>query len=193
MHRYYSVVQLHNHGNGAEECKGTFLSLWPRVDATGQPNNGVDYVPHHHEGSEASLDGLSELTNCEPPNTPNTPVLQHYSQSGPDVVQLKQLLMKLFHDEYSSAKSLAASKPIQPCLATNEQEENVRVLSGIDLNRPICTSPDNLKSFETWASHASTPQFKTVVEKYELPATLSFWRNITDTGLAGTRKHVNTR
>lgn len=51
-------------------------------------------------------------------------------------------------------------------LAGNEQEVNVQETE-IDLQGPIRTTPGDSKSFETWASHASTPQFKTVVEMYE--------------------------
>lgn len=122
---------------------------------------------------------LSDLTNREPPNTP---VFQDHSQPGLDMVQLKQSLVKLIHDGYSSAGSFAATEPIQPCFASNEQEENVQVPSGIDSNRPICTTPDDSKSSETWAFHAPTPRFKTVVETYVLPAIFSFWSNIIDTG-----------
>lgn len=46
-----------------------------------------------------------------------------------------------------------------------QREENVQALEEVDLKSPICTIPDDFKSFEKWASKS---QFKTVVETYEL-------------------------
>jgi hypothetical protein len=54
-----------------------------------------------------------------------------------------------------------ATKPAQAPCASKEQEENVQVVDEIDLKSPICTTPEDFKSFEKWAS---TPQLKTVVE-----------------------------
>ncbi|KAJ6004567.1 ATPase AAA-type core [Penicillium canescens] len=110
---------------------------------------------------------LSDLSNREPPNTP---VFQQHSQPGPDMVQLKQLLAKLIHDGYPSVETIEATKPAQSCVASNEQEENAQVAEAIDLESPISTTPDDFKSFEKWASHASTPQFKTVVETWDKEA-----------------------
>lgn len=101
---------------------------------------------------------LSDLTNREPPNTP---VYQLDSQPGPDMVQLKQLLLKLIRDGYPSVETIQATKPAQPCSNNNEQKENVRAADAIVLESPISTTPDDFKSFEKWAS---TPQFKTVAE-----------------------------
>jgi hypothetical protein len=44
---------------------------------------------------------LSNLANTQ---TANTPVFQDHPQPAPDVVHLKQLLMKLIDDEYCSAE-----------------------------------------------------------------------------------------
>ena len=104
---------------------------------------------------------LLYLTDREPPNTP---VSQDQSPSGLDMLQLKKLLVKLTHDELSLAELSVASKPTKTCSATNKQE-NVPAPDGFDLQNHICTPPDDFKSFEKWAS---TPQFKTVVETYEL-------------------------
>lgn len=103
---------------------------------------------------------LLDPTNREPPNTP---VSQDQSPSGLDMVQLKQLLVKLTHDETSLAELSVAIKPAQSCSASNEQE-SVPGPDGFDLKNPICTTPDDFESFEKWAS---TPQFKTVMETYE--------------------------
>lgn len=100
---------------------------------------------------------MLDLTNQEPPNTPAS---QDQSPPGLDMVRLKQLMIKLSHDEYASAELLVATKPAQSC-----QEERVQVAEAIDLDSPICTTPDDFKSFEKWAW---APQFKTVVETYEL-------------------------
>jgi hypothetical protein len=105
---------------------------------------------------------LLDLTNPEPPNTP---VSQHQSPAGPDMVRLKQLLVKLTRNERASVGPFVTPDPAQSGLANNEQEEVVQVADEIDLDRPICTTPDDFKSFEKWAS---TPSFKTVVETYEL-------------------------
>ncbi|OQD67117.1 hypothetical protein PENDEC_c046G00242 [Penicillium decumbens] len=84
---------------------------------------------------------LLNLANTE---IANAPVFQDHSQPGPDVVLLKQLLVKLTD-------------------ASNEQEENVE----IDLKIPICTTPEDFKSFEKWASKS---QFKTVLETWDKEA-----------------------
>ncbi|KAJ5991667.1 hypothetical protein N7522_011874 [Penicillium canescens] len=106
---------------------------------------------------------LLDLTNREPPNTP---VSQDQPPSGLDIVQLKQLLVKLTRDELSLAELSVAIKPAQSCSASNEQE-NVPGLDGFDRKNPICTTPDDFKSFEKWAS---TPKFKTVVETWNKEA-----------------------
>ncbi|KAJ5091678.1 ATPase AAA-type [Penicillium alfredii] len=116
-------------------------------------------------GSERATGPTSR--NCEPPNTP---VFQHLSQPGPDMVQLKQLLVKVIHDGYPSIGTIEATKPAQSCFASNEQEENAQAAKVIDLESPISTTPDDFKSFENWASYASTPQFKTVVETWDKEA-----------------------
>lgn len=108
---------------------------------------------------------LLDLTNREPPNTP---VSQDQSPSGFDMIQLKQLLVKLTRDKCASAEQSVATKPTQSCSASNEQE-GVQVAGETDLNSPICTTPDDFKSFEKWAS---TAQFKSVTETYEPPTPL---------------------
>jgi hypothetical protein len=104
---------------------------------------------------------LLDLTNKEPPNTP---VSHDQFPPGPDMVRLKQLLVKLTRDECASAELFVATNSAQSCPASNKQGEGVQVADAIDLDSPICTTPDDFKSFEKWAS---TPQFKTVVETYE--------------------------
>ncbi|KAJ5438124.1 uncharacterized protein N7458_009122 [Penicillium daleae] len=106
---------------------------------------------------------LLDLTNKEPPNTS---VSQDESPPGPVMVQLKQLLVKLMHNEYASAELPAATDTAQSCLESNKQED-IQVADGIALSSPICTAPDDFKSFAKWAS---TPQFKTDKEacKYKV-------------------------
>ncbi|EKV12768.1 hypothetical protein PDIG_42040 [Penicillium digitatum PHI26] len=99
---------------------------------------------------------LFDLTNRDPPNTP---VFQDHSPPGPDMVQLKQLLEKVIRKGYSSAE------PSQSCFFSNEKAEKVQAADGLDLESPICTTPDGFKSFEKWASKS---QFKTVVETNDL-------------------------
>jgi hypothetical protein len=105
---------------------------------------------------------LLDLTIQEPSNTPVAP---DQSPPGPDIAQLKQLLLKLTGDERASVGPFVATNPAQSGLANIEEEEVVQVADEIDLNRPICTTPDDFRSFEKWAS---TLPFKTVVETYEL-------------------------
>lgn len=113
---------------------------------------------------------LLDPTDQEPPSTP---VSQDQSPPGLDMVRLKQLMVKLTHDDGASAELSLATKPAQSFSASNEQEENVQVVDEIDLKSLICTTPDDFKSFEKWAS---TPEFKTVVEMYEppIPCSISF-------------------
>jgi hypothetical protein len=105
---------------------------------------------------------LLDFTDQEPPSTP---VSQDQSPAGLDMVRLKQLLVKLTSDECASVGPFVTTNPAQSGLANNEQEEVVQVADETDLNRPICTTPDDFKSFEKWASAS---QFKTVVETYEV-------------------------
>jgi len=101
---------------------------------------------------------LLDLTDQVPPNTP---VSQDQSPPGLDMVRLKQLMVKLSHDECASAQLSLATKPGQSCSASNEQEEDVQVADGIDLKHPICTTPDDFKLFNKWAF---TPSFIIVIE-----------------------------
>ncbi|KAI2787035.1 hypothetical protein POX_f07390 [Penicillium oxalicum] len=104
---------------------------------------------------------MLDLTNQEPPNTPAS---HDQSLAAPDMIQLKQLLVKLASDEGASVRPFVTTNPAQSGLANNEQEEAVQVADEIDLNRPICTTPDDFKLFEKWASAS---QFKTVVETWD--------------------------
>ncbi|CAG8022568.1 unnamed protein product, partial [Penicillium salamii] len=110
---------------------------------------------------------LFDLTNRDPPNTP---VFQDHSPPGPDMVQLKQLLEKVIRKGYSSAEPPVANEPSEPsqsCFSSNEQAEKVQAADGLDLESPICTTPDDFKSFEKWASKS---QFKTVMESWDKEA-----------------------
>lgn len=111
---------------------------------------------------------LLDLADQEPPNTP---VSQDQSPPGLDIGRLKRLMVKLTHDEYASAELSLATKPARSSSASNEQEENVQAVGEINLESPICTIPDDFKSFEKWVSKS---QFKTVMETYELPANRPF-------------------
>lgn len=135
---------------------------------------------------------LPDLTNREPPNTP---IFQDQSPPGPDMVRLKQLLVKLTHDEYSSVELSMAAKPAQSCSAGNDHEKDVHIPCGIDLKHPICTTQGDFKSFEKWAS---TPSFKKVVERYRpsspiKSSSLTFPQKMADGVIAGTQKLASTR
>lgn len=97
------------------------------------------------------LEKVLELTNQEPPNTPAS---QDQSPPGLECVSAK----------------LSMAKPAQSSSVSNEQE-GVMIASGIDLKHPICTTPDDFKLFEKWAT---APSFKTVVEVYKPPTNLRF-------------------
>jgi hypothetical protein len=128
------------------------------------PQATVEDLKHLFDVLEKVLFGL---TNRDPPNTP---VFQAHSPPGPDMVQLKQLLEKVIRKGYSSAEPPVANEPSEPsqsCFSSNEQAEKVQAADGLDLESPICTTPDDFKSFEKWASKS---QFKTIVETYEPPA-----------------------
>jgi hypothetical protein len=132
------------------------------------PQATVEDLKHLFDALERVLPGL---TNQDPPNTP---VFQDQSQPGPDIVQLKQLLVKVIRKGYSSTEPPVANEPSElsrVCFSSNEQAEKVQAADGLDLESPICTTPDDFKSFEKWASE---PQFKTVMETYEPPANHPF-------------------
>ncbi|KAJ5086722.1 hypothetical protein NUU61_008029 [Penicillium alfredii] len=101
---------------------------------------------------------LSDLTNREPPNTP---VTQDQCPPGPDVVRLKQLL------ERASVELSQAAEPSQSYFPDNEQAEKVQVADTLELETPICTTPDHFERFEKWASKA---QYKTVLETWDKEA-----------------------
>ncbi|KAI3100989.1 hypothetical protein CBS147333_8294 [Penicillium roqueforti] len=107
---------------------------------------------------------LLDLADQEPPNTP---VSQDQSPPGLDIVRLKRLMVKLTDDECTSAELSLATKPARSSSTSNEQEENVQAVGEINLESPICTTPDDFKSFEKWASKS---QFKTVMETWDKEA-----------------------
>jgi hypothetical protein len=121
------------------------------------------------------LEKVLGLTNQVPPNTP---VSQDQSPPGLDIGRLKRSMVKLTHDECASAEFSLATKPARSSSASNEQEENVQAVGETDLESPICTTPDDFKSFEKWVSKS---QFKTVMETYEPPANhpFHFFRKLT--------------
>ena len=66
------------------------------------------------------LEKVFDLANQEPPNTP---VSQDQSPAAPDMIRLKQLLVKFTSDECASVGPFAATDPAQSGLANNKQEE----------------------------------------------------------------------
>ncbi|KAJ5938337.1 hypothetical protein N7466_001471 [Penicillium verhagenii] len=107
---------------------------------------------------------LPDLTDQEPPSTP---VSQDQSPQGLDIVRLKQLMAKVSHTEGHSAESSLVTKPTQSFPESNEQQKNVSRPDVFDLNSPICTTPDDFKSFEKWTA---TPEFKMVMETWDKEA-----------------------
>lgn len=98
---------------------------------------------------------------------PNTPVFQETSQPGPDMVQLGQLLKKLNRDRLCPEVIV----PSLRCPVSNERDVIDPVADGADCSPVICTTPDDFKSFEKWASKS---QIKTVFETYESQPPLPF-------------------
>ncbi|KAL2812908.1 P-loop containing nucleoside triphosphate hydrolase protein [Aspergillus cavernicola] len=84
--------------------------------------------------------------------------------SIPDYRIILEKWEKLIDEGHSSVGPAVAIKPAQPPCASKEQEENVQAVDEIDLKSPICTTPEDSKSFEKCAS---TPKFKTVVEIWD--------------------------
>lgn len=105
---------------------------------------------------------LLDVTSGEPRNTPVS------QDRSPDMVRLKKMLVKLTRDECALAELSVAFKSTQSGPASNEQE-GVQIADENDLNSPICTTPNDFKSFEKWASAS---QYKTIVETYEPPILL---------------------
>lgn len=97
------------------------------------------------------LEKVFDFTNQEPPNAP---VPQ--DQSPPGLDKVRQVL------DCVSAELAVATKHAQSASASDERE-NVPGPDGFDLKHPICTTPEDIQSFEKWAS---TPQFKTLKETY---------------------------
>lgn len=106
---------------------------------------------------------VSALSGFSPREPPSTPISQGYFPPSLDVAQLQQLLVNVIPDGYPSVE---ATEPAQSSLASNVHEKDVQAAE-IDLQAPILTSANDFQSFKKWASHAETPQFKTVVERYD--------------------------
>lgn len=79
---------------------------------------------------------------------PNTPVFQENPQPGPDMVQLEQLLKKFNCGRH--CPELVA--PSLHCPVSNQQDVIDPVADDADHSPVICTTPDDYKSFEKWAS-----------------------------------------
>lgn len=72
--------------------------------------------------------------------------------AAPDMIRLKQLLVTLTSDKCASVETFVTANPAQSGLTNNEKEEVVQAAYEIDLNCPICTTPDDSKLFEKWAT-----------------------------------------
>lgn len=79
---------------------------------------------------------------------PNTPVFQEASQPGPDMVQLEQLLKKFNRDRHYPE----VVAPSLHCPVSNGQDVIDPVADDADHSPVICTTPEDYKSFEKWAS-----------------------------------------
>lgn len=113
------------------------------------PNEGSTTPQDTVEDLEHLFDVLGKaLSDLKAP--PNTPVFHKNSQPGPDMAQLGELMKKFNRDRH--------------CPASNEQDMIYPVADGADCSPVICTTPDDFKSFEKWASKT---QFKTIFETYE--------------------------
>lgn len=86
------------------------------------------------------------------PRTSKHSCLSESFPTRPDMVQLKQLLVKLIEDGYTSVGPFVATKPALSYFASNELEKDVQATNVIDLKRPIYTTPSDFISFEKWAS-----------------------------------------
>lgn len=105
---------------------------------------------------------------------PNTPVFQENSQPKPDMVQLGQLLKKFNRDRHYPEVVVSSLR----CSVSNEQDMVDPVVDDADRSPVICTTPDDYKSFEKWAStkqdnpvqrmdvtEASLLQYKQILER----------------------------
>lgn len=96
-------------------------------------------------------------------DSPNNPVLQDRSNSDLDMNRLEESLMKFVRDKYASARPAMATEPDQSFSGSILAREKSQVVEKTDLKAPICTTPDDCKSFR---KSASTPKFKKVLEMY---------------------------
>ncbi|KAJ5537503.1 hypothetical protein N7494_006982 [Penicillium frequentans] len=107
---------------------------------------------------------------------PNTPVFQENSQPEPDMVQLGQLLKKFNRDRHYPEVVVSSLH----CSVSNEQDIIDPVADDADHCPVICTTPDDYKSFEKWASTkpddpvqriavtgASLLEYKQILERWD--------------------------
>lgn len=154
----FSIIQPHNMSlnKTSPPCHQGLTPPGSPIEST-TPQPTVEDLKHLFENV------MHDITHRE---TPNTLIFQEHSQPGPDMAQLRQLLVKVICNEYSSPRPSVTTKSDQSCSASNGQAEDVHVADHSGLQRPICTTQDDFKSFEQWAA---TPQFKIVMETYDLP------------------------
>ena len=131
---------------------------------------------------------------------PSTPVFPENPQPGPDLVQLGQLLQKFNRDRHFPA----AVVPTLCCSVSNEQSVINAVADDTDLGSPICTTPDDFKTFEKWAStrqddtvqpraiaQTSLLEYKRISERYD--SLLTDDCVIADSNLDGMINRANMR
>ncbi|KAJ5654994.1 ATPaseAAA-typecore [Penicillium lividum] len=107
---------------------------------------------------------------------PSTPVFQENPQPGPDMVQLEQLLKKFNCGRH--CPELVA--PSLHCPVSNEQDVIDPVADDAEHSPVICTTPNDYKSFEKWAStkpddpvqrmavtEASLLEYKQILERWD--------------------------
>ncbi|KAJ5291520.1 hypothetical protein N7478_000771 [Penicillium angulare] len=88
----------------------------------------------------------SVLSDLKEPS--NTPLSQEVYQPGPDAIELQKLLNTFLRN----GESLGVAEPAQSDPASNEHGTTASVIDEADLSSPICTTPDDFKSFEKWAT-----------------------------------------
>jgi hypothetical protein len=173
----FSIVQPHNMSlnKTSPPChQGLTPPGSPTESSTPQPT--VEDLKHLFENV------MHDIAHRE---TPDNLVFQEHTQPGPDMAQLRLLLVKVICNEYSSPTPSATTKSDQSCSASNGQAEDVHVADHSGLQRPICTTQDDSKSFEQWAV------IQNCGGNVRSPTILS--TEMADIGLVGTRTRANTR
>lgn len=117
-------------------ASGEISSLYP---PSFTPPDSPGNEPKERPPSIKNLVHLVERVLSDLTEPPNTPASEKIYQTGPNAIKLQKLLVRLIEDR----QSLAVSKPVHSCSASDEQVTTAPETGKTDTNTLICTTADS--------------------------------------------------